>query len=515
MENQRYPIGIQSFRKIVEYGMVYVDKTDYITRLISLPGYYFLSRPRRFGKSLFLSTLAAYFEGRRELFKGLAIDSAEVDWTPRPVIYFDFNAENYSSETGLGDILDRRLAQYEEAYGIVEKGRTFSARFEKIISTSYEQTGMKPVILVDEYDKPLLAVEDDDRLFDESQAILKGFFGVLKTMDSQIHFAMLTGVARFNKVSIFSDLNHLNDISFNEDFAAVCGLTEKELTDYFAPGIRKLSDRLDESFDSTVDRLREYYDGYRFTSRDLQVYNPFSVLLSLYNSALDQYWFQTGTPTFLARRVIEAGISFDNINRSWCDRSKLIEVGIKSKDPIPLMFQTGYLTIKSIDGSDYELDFPNFEVESGFARQLMALYMPELSSENPEFSIRLFRNDLKEGNVDEFMERMQTLLKGVSYGGRSEHFYRNLVYLLFTLMGFGAVVERHSAKGRSDLEVSVGDNFYIFEFKYEGSARKALDQIKSKDYAGRKAMSDKNVYLIGANFSETERGLTDWICEKI
>ena len=375
MSALKYPIGVQTFSKIIEEGYVYVDKTSYIKSLINQGQYIFLSRPRRFGKSLLLSTLEAYFEGRRELFKGLAADSMDLDWTPSPVLHFDLNAENFSDPEGLNKLLNRLLGEYEEKYSLTKVTDTIAGRFSQLIRKVAESTGRKVVVLVDEYDKPLLDIEENKELFENNQRILKSFFGNLKSMDRYIRFAFITGVARFSKVSIFSDLNNLDDISMDNEYADICGWSEKELSDYFRTGIEALAEERDEDFDECLAELRRFYDGYLFAPKGNRLYNPFSVLKALKKKEIDPYWFDSGTPTFLARRVRALGTFPPDINGKKCSKKDLISVGLNDRDPLPLMFQTGYLTIGGYDKSSqlYELRFPNREVEIGFYEYLLTL----------------------------------------------------------------------------------------------------------------------------------------------
>lgn len=514
MNPQRYPVGIQTFSEIIGKGYVYVDKSAFIPRLFNAGKYIFLSRPRRFGKSLLLSMLHSFFAGERHLFKGLEIDSSDVDWATRPVIHIDLNAENFTLANGLDILLDRILGDYERQYDITDRVPSPAGRLSRIIMSAYETTGKRPAILVDEYDKPLLAIEHGPAIFNRNQATLKAFFGVLKSMDRYIHFAMLTGVARFNKVSIFSDLNNLLDISFNNSFANICGWTQQELEDYFTPGINVLADEQEITPDEAFAKMKDHYDGYLFAPKGQRLYNPYSVLLALTNREFGRYWFQTGTPTFLARRVKETRIILPSLNGCQASLPSLEAVGIDDLNPIPLLFQTGYLTIKSARGNRYELQFPNREVETGFAEHLLPLYVPGLGDLNGDFSMWKFEDDIAYGRPETFMLRLQALIKDVPYEQHDEKFYQNAVYLVFTLAGAHAKVEDHTNIGRTDLEVTTGSYIYIFEFKYNRSAREALAQIRQRDYAGRHAMSGKRVFLIGANFSSAARGLDEWIIEE-
>ena len=504
MSELRYPIGMQTFSQIIEEGYAYVDKTAYIKQLLNQGKFIFLSRPRRFGKSLLLSTLEAYFEGRRDLFKGLAADSIDLDWTPRPVLHFDFNAENYSKEDGLEMLLDGFLWRFEEKYGKRNGEFSLSQRFRNVIEAAYEKTQRKIVILIDEYDKPLLDIEHNKDLYEKNQRTLKSFFGNLKSMDRYIRFAFITGVARFSRVSIFSDLNNLDDISIDNAYANICGWSEEELLRYFRPGIEDLAEERDEDFEETLTALRDYYDGYLFALKGSRLYNPYSVLKALKKKEIDPYWFDSGTPTFLARRIRRQGTFPPDINGKKCDREALQAVGLNDRNPLPLMFQTGYLTIAGYDRDTglYELRFPNREVEKGFYQQLLKVYVPDTTDPFCPFSFTLFKTDLAEGRPEDFMKRLATMLKALPYEDHKESTYRAVTFLIAVLSGTPALAERHGYRGRSDLEVFAGRNIYIFEFKYNQSVREAMDQIHSRDYAGRYAMDSRQVYLIGANFIE-------------
>ncbi len=505
MEELRYPVGMQTFPNIIEGGYTYVDKTAYIKPLLSQGKFIFLSRPRRFGKSLFLSTLKAYFEGRRELFNGLAADKMNLDWTPTPVLYFDFNSGLYRQPNGLVERIETDLTWLETQFGLpIEDGKNIVTRFGILIRSIFLKTGQPVVILVDEYDKPLLEVEEDKRQFEENQSLLKGFFSNLKSMDAYIKFGMLTRVARFNKVSIFSDLNNINDISIEERYADICGWTEKELVDIFHSGIQDLSKKRKEDFNTTLKALRDYYDGYLFTEEGSRLYNPFSVLCALDKRRIDPYWFDSGTPTFLAKRIRARGTFPPDINGQMCTREELISVGLDDRNPIPLMFQTGYLTIASYheELGLYELRFPNKEVEIGFYQQLLPIYVPEIKDIDSPFRFPLFKIDLYEGRPDNFMKRLASLFKSLPGEDHRESTYRAITYLLAVLCGTPAMAENHSYKGRSDLEVIVGRYIYLFEFKYNASIAEAMNQIHTRDYAGKYAMDDRTVYLIGVNFND-------------
>lgn len=507
----RYPVGMATFSELIEEGYAYVDKTGYIKPLLKQGKFIFLSRPRRFGKSLLLSTLKAYFEGRRELFSGLAADNLDLDWTPSPVLRFDFNAEDFEREDGLERLIDGFLRDYEEIYGSRTEDKTLSQRFKYLIKTAYERTGQKVVILIDEYDKPLLALEENREQFEKNQRMLKSFFGNLKTMDEYIRFAFITGVARFTKVSVFSDLNNLKDISMDNEYSDICGWTENELLDNFRPGIEALAAEREEDFHTTLLALRNYYDGYLFSSKGSHLYNPFSILSSLDEKEIEPYWFITGTPSFLARWVKNNGIYPHDINGVRATKTDLISVGFDSMNPVPLMFQTGYLSIESYDRESqlFTLRLPNKEVEIGFYRNLLSQYVPATGRLGSPFDFTRFKSELIKGDIQGFMKRLKTLLKDLPGEDHSESTYRAVTYLLAVLCGTQAIAEHHGYKGRSDIEVATSRFIYVFEFKYNKSVNETMKQIHSRDYAGRYALDSRTVYLIGANFDENKgnRGL--------
>lgn len=510
----KYPIGVQNFEDLRSQGYLYVDKTAYVHRLIESGKYYFLSRPRRFGKSLLLSTIEAYYQGKRHLFKGLAIDSLTEKWEPHPILHLDLNNRAYTSTQSLCDELNSSLEQWEELYGNEKRDRAPEERFAYIIRRAYEKTGKKVVILIDEYDKPLLNAIDDESLADEYRKILKAFYSNLKTMDGYIRFAMLTGVARFSKVSIFSDLNNLKDISLWEEYAGICGWTEKELTDNFKEGIEALAIKRREPVEETLKAMRVYYDGYRFTEADLLLYNPFSILNALDGKNIRPFWFSTGTPTFLAQRVKKYGIQLPEINDQWCDENALQQVGLDSADPLPLMFQTGYLTIAEYKPGlrAYRLRFPNKEVETGFADNLYPLYVPQTGGADKPFGILKFRKDLYEGNPEGFMNRLQSMFKEMGFEFQNEKNYQSILWLLGILCDTESTTERHSYKGRSDLEIATDDFIYLFEIKYNGSVKAAMEQLLDRDYAGRFAVDGRQVFLIAVNFCDKgkNRGIVSW-----
>lgn len=519
MDELRYPIGMQTFSNIIEEGYAYVDKTGYIKPLLRQGKFIFLSRPRRFGKSLLLSTLESYFEGDRKLFKGLAADSMDLDWTPSPVLRFDFNAEDFSKEEGLEILIDGFLWKYEKIYGGREEKLTVSQRFKNLIEAVFEQTGRKVVILIDEYDKPMLEIEDNKVLFEKNQRTLKSFYGNLKSMDRYIRFVFITGVARFSKVSIFSDLNNLRDISMDDEFTDICGWTQEELEMTFAPSIETLANKREENYEDTINTLRHYYDGYLFSGRGCRLYNPYSVLTAFRNCKIESYWFETGTPTVLAKYVKESGLDVGDLSGLRFKRDELLSIGQHLGNPIPLMFQTGYLTIDNYEvrRNLYSLRFPNREVEIGFSKFLLPLYAPEANRTGSQLYFQRFNDDIFDGQPEAFMKRLKALFAGEAYRFHSEAEYQSLLYIIMTLAGADAEMERHTSNGRTDMEIKTDNYIYIFEIKYNKSVEDAIEQIQNRGYAERFALDPRKKFLIGINFIDREsaHGIEDYKIETI
>lgn len=520
-ERIKYPVGIQSFEKLRDNGYLYVDKTAILYELIENGGYYFLSRPRRFGKSLLLSTLEAYYKGKRNLFKGLALDSLTEDWTPHPVLHLDLNYGEYNNPDDLKEILSNHLDEWEQDYGVPVStipGGSPSVRFNRVIRQAYEKTGRKVVILVDEYDKPLLNTIHQPTLADHYRSQLKAFYSNLKSMDAYIEFGMLTGVARFSKVSIFSDLNNLNDISFDNRFASICGVTSEELRDYFAPGIANLAARLKISIEQTWSELKSHYDGYHFCAESPDIYNPFSLVNVFSKGDLGYYWFDYATPSYLVQLLEHSRFIFRDLAPVAISKRSLESAGLLDKDPIPAFYQSGYLTIKEFDKEfqTYTLDYPNEEVKFGFLDYLMKSYIPESESRRG-FSIPDFVKEVREGNPESFMKRMESLIASIPYNekGSAEDHFQNAVYLLFTLLGHFTRMEDRTSDGRIDLQVETSRFIYIFEFKIDSSSEKAIEQIHEKKYWLRESMVGKEIILIGVNFDTHTARLTNPIIERI
>lgn len=509
----KYPIGIQDFDKIINEGYTYVDKTELIYKLVYEGSYYFLSRPRRFGKSLLMSTLEAYFSGKRELFKDLAIEKLEEDWTAYPVLHLDLNTGKYNSKDSLTHALDDFLSRLEANYGTFHSEKTLELRFMGIIERIYHKTGKPVVILVDEYDKPLLQSINNKELQEDFRATLKAFYSVLKTQDRYIRFALLTGVTKFGKVSVFSDLNNLIDISMDEGYDTLCGITEEEMHRYFEESIQKLAERYKISYEETCARLKKRYDGYHFVEYGTGVYNPFSLLSTFRASKFGSYWFETGTPTFLVQLLQRENFYLPDLTQQQVSADMLNCIDTMDRNPIPVIYQSGYLTIKDYDEEFkvYTLGFPNEEVEEGFANYLLPYYA-HTGSEGAPMYVRNFVLALRNGRPEQFMKRMQVLFADTDYKivGNAELYFQNAFYIVTKLLGFYTEVERTISDGRIDMIVKTKDYIYIFEFKYDQNADIALQQIENKGYAQPFVTDGRKIVKIGVNFSREHRCIDEW-----
>jgi hypothetical protein len=510
----KYPIGIQNFESLRLDGYVYVDKTALIYKLVNEGRYYLLSRPRRFGKSLLISTMEAYLSGKRELFKGLALEQLEHDWTKYPIMHLDLNTDQYNAVDVLKDRLNLFLSHWERDYGRDLNEVTLSQRFEGVIRRVSEKVGQRVVILVDEYDKPLLQAIGNEALQDEYRGILKSFYGALKSMDAYIKFAFLTGVTKFGKVSVFSDLNNLIDLSMDERYQTICGITEEEIPLYFSESLHALADANNTTYEETLARLKRDYDGYHFVAGGVGIYNPFSLLNTLSRQRYGRYWFETGTPSYLVKVMKQDSYPLPDLTQEQVTGDFLNSIDSMSTNPVPLIYQSGYLTIKSYDErfGFYTLGFPNKEVEEGFTDYLLPFYTNIRQGESA-FFIGKFIQDLERGRVNDFMHRMQTMLEDTDYKivGDSELYFQNAFYLITRMLGFYAEVERETSNGRMDMTVKTKDYiYYIFEFKLDGSAAAALQQIEDKGYAKPFALDPRHLIKVGINFSLKKRCIEEW-----
>ncbi|MDR3252818.1 MAG: ATP-binding protein, partial [Tannerella sp.] len=507
--NRKLPTGIQDFEKLRTGNYLYVDKTAYVYSLTRGGTPYFLGRPRRFGKSLLLSTLKAYFLGKKELFEGLAIAGLEKDWTKYPVLHFDL-IDEISSLSDMEAVLHDALTKFERTYGSEASEQILSLRFKGVIQRAYEQTGKKVVVLIDEYDKPLLSTMDNPALNEEVRKALKGFYGVLKSSDAYLRFVMLTGVTKFSKVSVFSDLNQLVDISMNKQYAGICGISEEELLGNFEPELRALGKERNMTYEAVLAEMKRRYDGYHFAKESVGMYNPFSVLQTFFCLDFVNYWFQSGTPTFLARMVRNAGLDIRKFEGDIpISADSISDYRVELNDPTPLLYQTGYLTIKGYNAmfNEYLLGFPNEEVKYGFLNVLLPMYVARWT--DGDFSIPQFAKDLWAGNVDGFMTRLRAFFASIpnELENKTEKHYQTIFHLLFTMMGQYVQSEVHTAVGNADAVVKTADTVFVFEFKLDenSTAEAALKQIDDKSYTIPYTAGNRKILKIGVEFDTQKR----------
>ena len=516
---RKLPLGIQDFEGLIKDAYIYVDKSEYIYKLVHTGKPYFLSRPRRFGKSLFLSTLRAYFEGKKELFSGLKIEEMERDdpdaWQKYPVFYIDFNKKNFRADSALEQVLDEHLKGWEDVYGEGCRGEPLEARFRYLIKKAAKSTGRNAVVLVDEYDKPLLEGADA-QMVEHNKEVFKGFFSTLKSYDRYIKFVFITGVTKFSRVSLFSDLNQLRDISMSSDYSGICGITETELERNLMPEIDVMARKRNVSREECLAQLKRMYDGYHFHQEGEGVYNPFSLFNALEEKEFGMYWFATGTPTFLIDKLKESGFDAKKITEGklYADANVLTDYRYDNPNPIPLFYQTGYLTISGYDEKymSYRLDYPNDEVKYGFLRSLAPAFLQDEKSYDP-LDIRSFGIDIESGDTDSLCERFTALFARLPYlddERQVEQNFQNVVYIVFMLLGQYTMVEIHSAKGRADCIVETNNYVYIFEFKRDKSADEALAQIEDRGYAKPYAADKRTVLKIGVSFDSRERTIGGW-----
>ena len=516
----KYPIGIQTFEKIIKEGYVYVDKTDMVYALATEGNTYFLSRPRRFGKSLLLSTLRAYFEGKKELFKGLKIDKLEKDWHVHRVFHFDFNSVNFTQPNALEETLDYELSQWEKEYGIeAEFKNQFGLRLEKILQVAAEQTGHGAVVLIDEYDKPLLDVlEMDPELLNNNREILKGFYSTFKKADAYLRFVFLTGVTKFSQVSVFSGFNQPKDISMYEQFEALCGITEEELHTQFAESIREMAQAENCTEEEMKLQLKKQYDGYHFSENMTDIYNPFSILNAFYNKRIRDFWFATGTPTYLIRLMNHFNEGIDELTGKYYRLDEFVNYKADAEYPLPMIYQSGYLTIKHYDKrrNTFGLDFPNNEVKSGFLTMVANNYLQSRQDSCNTAQDLAFA--LEDGELDQFRQMLTAFLASIPYSMRRkdeererERYFQYTFYLLLRLMSVYTVyIEKEQSEGRVDCVIETPQFVYIFEFKLDGTAAGALQQIEDKGYAREYEADARPVHKIGVNFSSETGTIEGW-----
>ena len=508
---------MQSFESIRQNNFLYVDKTKHIYNLANSNRYYFLSRPRRFGKSLLLSTLKAYFLGKKELFKGLYIETVEKDWTEYPVIYLDLNSGIYTTEEELYRVLNYPMQRLEQKYSIDVKEPSLSVRLKNIVLTAFEQTGKQVVILVDEYDKPLLQTIDNEELHDKFKTILKGVYSILKECDEYIRFGFLTGVTKFSKISLFSDLNNLMDISLDENYTDICGITEEEIKTNFVEHLQAFADKENTTKEDILSQLKAMYDGYHFSKNtDVDIYNPFSLINSLTRREFENYWFQTGTPTFLIKLLKENDYDLKDFSEGNIDAVDLTSKESMLNAPIALFYQSGYLTIKDYDRdfSSYILGYPNREVEQSFLDFLLPKYINTEENMSTSFLIA-FARDLRAGRIEDFLTKLKVFFAKTPYDliKDTENHYQTVVFIICKLLGYYSEAEYKIVNGRIDMVIKTKDYIYVFEFKFDKSAKEALEQIDSKDYPLAFQQDERKLYKVGVNFSSQTKNIDEYIIQ--
>ncbi|MBQ9817146.1 MAG: ATP-binding protein [Proteobacteria bacterium] len=514
MQERFFPIGIQTFEKIRERNAVYVDKTALIYRLVKGYNYVFLSRPRRFGKSLLVSTLRAYFEGRKDLFEGLAMAQLEKDWLQYPVLHFSLSLKRITNIEGLGNLLDFLLSEMEQIYGRGNAADSeYGLRMANLVQRAFAQTGKKVVLLFDEYDAPILDTMHDEKLMESVRQQLRDFYSPIKDLDSKLQFVFITGISKFSQLSIFSELNNLTTITMDSEYAAICGFTRDEIVTQIAPEVENFARSMNISVNTALLRIKHKYDGYHFCESSPDIYNPFSLLNCLKEKKLRNYWFSTGTPTHLTKVLSQYTLRPEELEGFMASQN-MFDVPVElAQSPIPALYQSGYLTIKSCRGARYILGFPNDEVRVGFLQGLMPYYSYKTSSENEIFLLNLTAA-LEDGNVDEAMQHLRSFYSSIPYDAekQDEDHYKTIFYLIFRLAAaFSVRTEERSAAGRCDALIETDDTIYVFEFKLEGTAEEALKQIDDKGYAIQYEAGDKKIVKVGVNFEKDKRTIDRWV----
>ena len=528
----KYPIGVQDFEGLIKDGYVYVDKTDLVYRLVNDGKIYFLSRPRRFGKSLLVSTLKHYFLGHRELFKGLAIDGLETEWNEYPVFHLSFGGVNFSNSSAIDESLSMFIENAEKEYGIEERFKDYGIRFAAVLKAAHERTGRRCVVLIDEYDKPLLDVMDTElrvtdsdgnslRLEDYNRNVLKGFYSVFKDADPDLRFVLLTGVTKFSQVSVFSGFNQPDDISMDSRYEALCGITLEEMLEVFHEPIHELAKKYKTDYDGMVEMLRKRYDGYHFSSEMTGVFNPFSLLNCFNKLEMRNYWFATGTPTYLMRLLSHSDKNINELVGRYYEESQFIDYKADVERPLPMIYQSGYLTVKGYNErrKKYILDFPNEEVRHGFVSILASDYFS--SDKTPSSWIDDISDALEDGKIEDFLKKMTSLLSSVTYrfqrkqdAFECERYFQYTFYLIMQMIGhYNTMVEKETSEGRIDCVVECPNYVYVMEFKMDGSAQSALEQIRERGYTKPYLADKRKVFSIGVNFSSEKGTIEEYVFE--
>ena len=507
------PVGIQTFSEIIESGLLYIDKTEYIYRMVHDGKYFFLSRPRRFGKSLLTSTLKSYFEGKKKLFEGLAIEKLEKEWTQYPVLHFDMSLGKHMDKEGLEHYLEVQCGNWEKIYGRDESHTKINERITGLIRHAYEKTGQKVVVLVDEYDAPLLDVVHEEENLPKLRNVMRNFYSPLKACDPYLRFVFLTGITKFSQMSIFSELNNITNISMFPEYAGICGITKEELTEQMGDYISKLAAVYETTHEDMLERLKAKYDGYHFAWPSPDIFNPFCIMKVFAFNRMEYFWFESGTPTYLIEMLRKYNIVPSKIGGFSATASSFDAPTERMTNITPLLYQSGYLTIKDYNkaGNLYKLDIPNNEIRTGLMQSLLPNYVSRAFDEGLTTVAQMYISIL-EDNIEGALDMLREFLLTVPQCDNTnyEGHYQQMLYVIFSLLGQYVDVEVRTAKGRVDMVMRTATKLYLIELKINGSAEEALNQIDLKNYPARFALHNLPIVKVGINFSTEERTLTDW-----
>ena len=514
-----YPVGIQTFERIRKENKLYIDKTEYVYRMTHSGGcYFFLSRPRRFGKSLLVSTFESYFSGKKELFEGLAIEKLEQKWMEYPVLHFDMSGGKHMEKEQLEDYLSNRLEAEERKWGITHSKRGVNDRLTELITTAYEISGKQVVVLIDEYDAPMLDVAHDKETLDVLRNVMRNFFSPLKMCEPMLRFVFLTGITKFSQVSIFSELNNIKNVSLDDEYAGVCGITKEELLTQMSEDIDMLAEAQGMTREETIAKLKENYDGYHFSPASPDVFNPYSLLNCFDDKNFGAYWFSSGTPTYLINMLRKFKVLPAKIGRSLARSSAFDAPTENLKTITPLLYQSGYITIKGYDKMSqlFTLDLPNKEIKVGLFESLLPYYLEGMYAEEGDVAIAQMSVLIRQGDMDGALRLLQEFLGTVPYCNNTnyEGHYQQVLFIIFTLLTHFVVdVEVHTPNGRVDVVMETEDTLYLIELKLNKSAQAAMQQINLKQYGQRFARCGKPIVKVGVNFDAKKGNIEDWIIE--
>lgn len=518
-ELKLYPVGIQTFEEIITRNLLYVDKTEYVYRMTHSGGkHFFLSRPRRFGKSLLVSTFESYFSGKKELFEGLAIEKLEQEWMEYPVLHFDMSGGKHMEKEQLEDYLSNRLEAEERKWGITHTKRGANDRLTELITTAYEISGKQVVVLIDEYDAPMLDVAHDKETLDVLRNVMRNFFSPLKMCEPMLRFVFLTGITKFSQVSIFSELNNIKNVSLDDEYAGVCGITKEELLTQMSEDIDMLAEAQGMTREETIAKLKENYDGYHFSPASPDVFNPYSLLNCFDDKNFGAYWFSSGTPTYLINMLRKFKVLPAKIGRSLARSSAFDAPTENLKTITPLLYQSGYITIKGYDKMSqlFTLDLPNKEIKVGLFESLLPYYLEGMYAEEGDVAIAQMSVLIRQGDMDGALRLFQEFLGTVPYCNNTnyEGHYQQVLFIIFTLLTHFVVdVEVHTPNGRVDVVMETEDTLYLIELKLNKSAQSAMQQINLKQYDQRFARCGKPIVKVGVNFDAKKGNIEDWIIE--